>query len=91
MCERWSLVNMELLFNYWNGLSFFVATLNLAATGDGKEVTSCAGCNPAQEFCVPGCQSLITKVYWECDSVCLPDGYYYDPRKFSFHIQATIK
>lgn len=61
---------------------FFVATLALATTGNGQEANSCAGCDPAVPICSQGCQNYITNVYWDCDSVCLPDGYYFDPRKY---------
>lgn len=57
------------------------ATLALSTTGDGTSPDSCAGCDPALETCTPGCQAYIDKVYYQCDSVCLPDGYYFDPRK----------
>lgn len=39
------------------------------------------GCDPAQPSCSLGCQKLINKLYENCDEVCLPYGYYFDPRK----------
>jgi hypothetical protein len=36
-------------------------------------------CDPAIPDCAPGCQGLIDKIYYDCDGICLPDGYYYDP------------
>jgi hypothetical protein len=40
------------------------------------------GCDPARPDCSVGCQDLIDSMYVKCDGVCMPDGYYYDPRKF---------
>jgi hypothetical protein len=42
-------------------------------------------CDPSLPTCYEGgeytCQQLIAKMYISCDSVCLPDGYYFDPSK----------
>lgn len=31
--------------------------------------------------CPDGCQNRIDTMYVACDGVCLPDGYFFDPRK----------
>lgn len=38
-------------------------------------------CDPALPECYFSCQELIGKMYIACDSVCLPDGYFFDPSK----------
>jgi hypothetical protein len=57
----------------------FSASRKLAKTGKGDTVKSCMQCDPTHPYCAPGCQKLVTAVYWECDGVCIPDGYYFDP------------
>ena len=53
----------------------------LARNGDGTTVTSCMGCDPTQGECYFNCQAKVDALYKYCDSGCLPDGYFYDPRK----------
>jgi hypothetical protein len=38
-------------------------------------------CDPAVPDCGENCQGSIGKMYVECDSICLPDGYYFDACK----------
>mmetsp|Transcript_29725 Transcript_29725/g.32355 ORF Transcript_29725/g.32355 Transcript_29725/m.32355 type:complete len:136 (+) Transcript_29725:16-423(+) len=57
------------------------ATQALATTGDGTDSTSCAGCDPALDSCYTTCQGYIKNVYFDCDGVCLPEGYYFDPQE----------
>jgi len=57
------------------------SSTKLAKRGRGNTDTSCMGCDPAQPSCSLGCQKLINKLYENCDEVCLPYGYYFDPRK----------
>lgn len=73
---------LEILFIYSVTIEF-LATQALAGTGDGTTSTSCAGCDPALDVCFPSCQGYIKNVYFDCDGVCLPEGYYFDPRKIS--------
>ena len=56
-----------------------IATNKLRKSGDGSTITSCYGCDPAQPVCSVGCQDLIDTVYYVCDGVTMPDGYYFDP------------
>jgi hypothetical protein len=56
------------------------SSTKLAKRGRGNTETSCMGCNPAMPACSSGCQNLIDKLYINCDNVCLPDGYYFDPQ-----------
>lgn len=49
--------------------------------GYGDTDTSCMGCDPALPDCYTDCQGLVDQLYFQCDSVCLPEGYYFDPRK----------
>ncbi len=42
----------------------------------------CWGCDPTIGTCVLNCQQLINTLYSDCDGVCLPDGYYFDPSLF---------
>jgi len=55
----------------------------LATFGDGSTSTSCMGCDPALPECTSPCQSVVDDLYTDCDGICLPDGYYYDPCKTS--------
>lgn len=55
----------------------------MSRAGDGTTIDSCMGCDPALPDCFPTCQALVDQLYTQCDSVCLPDGYYFDPRKLS--------
>eukprot|EP01039_Chlorochromonas_danica_P001100 gene1100-1195_t len=38
------------------------------------------GCDPTYPTCAEGCQDLVKRVYYRCDGVCLPNGYYFDPQ-----------
>jgi hypothetical protein len=58
------------------------ATNKLRKAGDGTTSSSCSNCDPALPACNAGCQDLIDTVYWSCSGVTLPQGYYFDPRKF---------
>eukprot|EP01038_Epipyxis_sp_PR26KG_P013013 gene13013-17445_t len=55
------------------------ASSYLSTFGAGQTEGSCMNCDPATNKCAFGCQSAIDKLYWKCDSVCLPYGYYFDP------------
>jgi hypothetical protein len=44
-------------------------------------------CDPTKAACPDGCQNKIQKMYFGCDDICLPDGYYFDPRKFIHSIE----
>mmetsp|Transcript_2316 Transcript_2316/g.3557 ORF Transcript_2316/g.3557 Transcript_2316/m.3557 type:complete len:99 (+) Transcript_2316:130-426(+) len=57
------------------------ATRKIANRGDGTTVNSCMSCDPTYGVCPDGCQNKIDKMYYACDGVCLPDGYFFDPRK----------
>jgi len=57
------------------------ASNKLLKAGSGTTADSCMGCNPALPTCFPGCQGLIDKLYSNCDKVCLPYGYYFDPQQ----------
>jgi hypothetical protein len=57
------------------------ASKSLAELGDGSTSTSCMECDPALPTCNGLCQLVIDKLYYFCDDVCLPYGYYFDPRK----------
>ncbi|KAJ1431611.1 hypothetical protein B484DRAFT_327811, partial [Ochromonadaceae sp. CCMP2298] len=46
--------------------------------GDGSTPGSCMACDPAVPECGEDCQGSIGAMYVECDSICLPDGYYFD-------------
>ena len=48
------------------------------------------GCDPARPDCAIGCQNLIDSMYIKCDGVCMPDGYYYDPRKIYYCISLKL-
>jgi hypothetical protein len=39
------------------------------------------GCDPTYPTCSSGCQDLVEKIYYRCDGICLPNGYFFDPRK----------
>lgn len=69
------LVNLTVLSN-------FVATNKVRKAGDGTTANSCMGCRPTKPECSAGCQDLIDNMYLRCDGVCLPNGYFFDPRKF---------
>jgi hypothetical protein len=43
-------------------------------------------CDPTVQYCPDGCQGLVDKMYYDCDDVCLPDGYYFDPRKRKYSL-----
>lgn len=36
-------------------------------------------CDPTQPICPQNCQNLINNLYTNCENVCLPDGYFFDP------------
>lgn len=57
------------------------AVRNIAASGDGTTESSCMDCNPTKLDCPSGCQAKVKDVFWECDDVCLPVGYHFDPSK----------
>jgi hypothetical protein len=56
------------------------ASNKVRKAGDGSTEFSCMGCDPAHAECAPGCGALVKKLYRNCANVCLPDGYYFDPR-----------
>lgn len=56
------------------------AANKLRKAGDGTTQGSCSSCDPAVSECEPNCVDLIERLYWSCDGVCLPDGYYFDPQ-----------
>lgn len=56
-----------------------MASMDLAKLGDGSTPSSCMACDPTLPTCYGFCQALIDKLYYFCDDVCLPDGYYFDP------------
>jgi hypothetical protein len=56
--------------------------------------TSCMKCNPALQYCQGNCQNLVDATYRNCDNICLPDGYYYDARKYRYfyaHFYVCVK
>jgi hypothetical protein len=57
------------------------ATNKLRKMGDGSTDSSCMDCNPALPECFIDCQERIDIMYRNCQGVCLPDGYYFDPSK----------
>jgi len=63
----------------YNNVILIKAAATIVKYGKGDTVDSCMNCDPALPTCAPGCQGLIGKLYINCDGVCLPDGYYYDP------------
>ena len=67
-----------------------IAAIRLGRPGNGSTSTSCFYCDPARPRCSKGCQGRIDDLYFDCDGVSLPDGYYYDENAgnvflFSFH------
>jgi len=36
-------------------------------------------CDPTTPVCAVGCQGLVDELFKDCNGVCLPDGYFYDP------------
>lgn len=58
------------------------ATRKITKAGDGTTEDSCMGCDPTLKDCFSDCQRLVDQLYRQCDDVCLPDGYYFDPRKY---------
>ena len=55
------------------------AARKIGKQGDGTTVGSCTNCDPTYGTCAFGCQALVNYYYHECDHICLPDGYFFDP------------
>jgi hypothetical protein len=36
-------------------------------------------CDPTLNVCPVGCQGLVNELFKDCEGVCLPDGYFFDP------------
>jgi hypothetical protein len=68
---------------YYNNTNYciFIETRSVAAAGDGSTPGSCMSCDPTRPVCAHNCQAKINDMYYACDGVCLPDGYYFDPSK----------
>ena len=45
--------------------------------------SKCMKCNPALQSCQGNCQFLVDDTYSSCTGICLPDGYYFDARKYA--------
>lgn len=58
----------------------FIASRKLAKNGDGSTEGSCMQCDPTQDVCPVGCQALVNHLFQDCAGVCLPDGYFFDPK-----------
>ena len=57
------------------------AVNEISKNGWGSTASSCMGCDPALPNCYFNCPPLVKNVYQLCDSVCIPDGFYFDPKK----------
>ena len=57
------------------------AVNEISKNGWGSTTASCMGCDPALPNCYFNCPPLVRNVYQLCDSICLPDGFYFDPKK----------
>jgi hypothetical protein len=57
------------------------ASARMAKTGNGSTSSSCMSCDPTHPVCQPKCQNKVNYLYYACDDICLPDGYFFDPRK----------
>jgi hypothetical protein len=68
-------------FSLMISVHIYVATRKMTKAGDGTTEDSCMGCDPTLRECFSDCQKLVDQLYRQCDDVCLPDGYYFDPRK----------
>jgi hypothetical protein len=55
------------------------AVNEISKNGYGATPSSCMGCDPTLPTCYFNCKPLVTRLYEWCDSVCLPDGFYFDP------------
>jgi hypothetical protein len=60
------------------------SAIRVGEAGNGSTPISCFYCDPARESCSKGCQSKIKDLYYDCDGVSLPDGYYYDDNSGMF-------
>ena len=70
---------------------FLVASENLKSRGLGNTPQSCMDCDPALPRCSSGCQGLVKDLYYNCDAICLPQGYYFNPSKtLSFYIYLSF-
>lgn len=58
-----------------------VASEKLKSRGLGNTPQSCMDCDPALPRCSSGCQGLVKDLYYNCDAICLPRGYYFNPSK----------
>ena len=59
-----------------------IASRKLSKHGNGSVPESCMMCDPTYATCPIGCQALVDKLYRNCNGVCMPDGYYFDPSKY---------
>ncbi len=55
------------------------ASRKLSKYGNGTTPESCMMCDPTYATCPVGCQKLVDALYANCQGVCLPDGYFFDP------------
>jgi len=53
----------------------------ISKNGYGSTTSSCMGCDPALPNCYFNCPPLVKNLYHLCDSMCIPDGFYFDPKK----------
>lgn len=54
----------------------------MAATSLGDR-DQCMSCNPTSDICPGTCQQLVDNLYWSCEGITLPDGFYFDGAPFS--------
>lgn len=72
-------------------IDLWVAANKIGARGNGTVPKSCFYCDPAVPQCAPGCQKLVKQLYYNCDSVCLPDGYYFDTTSGVLMLESSYK
>ncbi len=51
----------------------------ITKAGNGTTPLSCMDCDPTYPVCAFGCQAKVGLLYDTCDSICLPDGFFFDP------------
>lgn len=61
----------------------------MARRGNGSTAISCMSCDPTHGSCYDKCQNKVNYLYYACDGICLPDGYFFDPRKSSFFLLSS--